>query len=124
MRHLHVIADGLPLVERMRWSPDGSRIAFAPFSHLGSVGIYVMNADGSGRRQITETANADGEPAWSPDGRRIAFTSLRDGGQPLMVEWDRVVDLVGDRMTPQGIYPERYRVDAYPTPDELARLGQ
>ena len=45
------------------WSPDGSRIAFAsrqPFGH----GIYVVNPDGSGIRQLT--AGPDDHPAWSP----------------------------------------------------------
>ncbi|MBI3464951.1 MAG: hypothetical protein HY000_18125, partial [Planctomycetes bacterium] len=52
----------------------------------------------------------------------VAF--LRDGGDPLMVAWDRVFDLLCRLMTPQGLYPERYRVDGYPTPDELAALSE
>ena len=27
-----------------------------------------------------------------------------------MAPWERVVEVVGDLMTPMGIYPERYRV--------------
>ncbi|MGH3064060.1 MAG: TolB family protein, partial [Gaiellaceae bacterium] len=37
-------------------------------------GIWVMNADGTGRRRLT-TRPGDGEPTWSPDGRRIAYRS-------------------------------------------------
>jgi len=53
------------------WSPDGSRIAFVSTDNQ----IFVMKADGSGRRQITNTPTAKQEPAWSPDGTRIAYVA-------------------------------------------------
>ena len=31
---------------------------------------------------------------------------------PVVVPWDKVVEIVGDLMTPMDMYPERYRVDA------------
>jgi TolB protein len=36
------------------------------------IDVYVMNPDGSHKRQLTHTENS-GEPRWSPDGRRIVF---------------------------------------------------
>jgi Tol biopolymer transport system component len=54
------------------WSPDGSQIVFD--SNRGeSYDLYVMNADGSGVRQLTRTGDRDEvEPVWSPSGDSIA----------------------------------------------------
>jgi TolB protein len=70
------------------WSPDGSKIAFSnpiPFSCRASCRNYilVMNADGSGVRQLTN--GYDISPVWSPDGTRIAFSSNRDGNHEIYV---------------------------------------
>jgi hypothetical protein len=59
------------------WSPDGSRLAFSmPPEEDGPGQIFVINADGSGLRQITQERD-NRWPTWSPDGSRIAF--VRDG---------------------------------------------
>jgi Tol biopolymer transport system component len=59
------------------WSPDGRRIAFRRYDgQLGSIGnsdLFVVNADGSGLRRLTDHAENVRWFAWSPDGRRIAF---------------------------------------------------
>jgi TolB protein len=57
-----------------RWSPDGSWIAFSP-NRGHSAGIFVIRADGTGERRLTQTG---GWPVWWPDGRRIGYTRLRD----------------------------------------------
>jgi Tol biopolymer transport system component len=45
------------------WSPDGKRIAFQSCRD-GNFEIYVMNADGSGVRRLTDDPKFDGAPSW------------------------------------------------------------
>ena len=64
------------------WSPDGRKIAFASYRDGGfndPEHIFVMNADGEGRRNLTgDTAlRTNRFPTWSPDGSKIAFHSQR-----------------------------------------------
>ena len=41
--------------------------------------IWVMNADGTSRVQLTRNRPRDENPDWSTDGKRIAFYSERPG---------------------------------------------
>jgi hypothetical protein len=50
--------------------------------------------------------------------RRIAGSST-DYETLGLAEWDRVKAVVGDLMEPLGLYPERYRVRSFPTPEQL-----
>jgi TolB protein len=60
------------------WSPDGRSIAFFSM-RAGGRDIWLMRADGSGRRRLTRDGSLNEYPAWSPDGRTIAFQSTRQG---------------------------------------------
>ncbi|MGQ3231265.1 MAG: amidohydrolase family protein, partial [Blastomonas fulva] len=78
------IAEGLAYEQHPRFSPDGSRIAFTS-DRGGGDNIWVMNADGSDKRQLTkETFRLLNNPSWSPDGQYIVarkhFTTGRSLG--------------------------------------------
>lgn len=70
------LCDGHPT-----WSPDGTRIAFdRPVSALGGYDIWIVNADGSGAQNVTNTdkelpGGDETRPSWSPDGGRLLFQS-------------------------------------------------
>jgi len=78
------IAEGLAWEVQPRFSPDGSRIAFTS-DRGGGDNIWLMNADGSDMRQLTdEDFRLMHQPTWSPDGQFIAakkhFTTGRSLG--------------------------------------------
>jgi len=69
-----------------RYTDDGSKIMFASsYSPSGSqpTQIYSMNADGSGRRQLTHDDWYNTDPALSPDGRYLAYSSYRGDVRPI-----------------------------------------
>src|SRR3954468_15386666 len=78
------IAEGLAYEQQPRFSPDGQRIAFVS-DRGGGDNIWIMNVDGSDKRQLTkEDFRLLNQPSWSPDGRFIAakkhFTTGRSLG--------------------------------------------
>ncbi len=75
---------GLPWAMQPRFSPDGSEIAFTSDAGGGD-NLWIMRADGSDPRQLTEEDfRLLNNPWWSPDGRYIAarkhFTTQRSLG--------------------------------------------
>lgn len=61
----------------LSWTPEG-RIAYVSLTS-GNSDVWIMNADGSGKKQLTTSPANDHHPAVSPDGRYIVFVSDRVG---------------------------------------------
>ncbi len=59
------------------WTPDG-RVVYVS-QESGNDDIWIMNADGSGRKRLTSDPGIDANPAVSHDGKTIIFASLRSG---------------------------------------------
>ena len=86
------------------WSPDGSRITFSA-PGVGGVGdIWVINADGTGLTNVTQTTWPEARPDFSPNGQKIAYQSSRTGNQEIWV------------MNDDGSNP--VQVTNHPTPDQ------
>lgn len=72
-------------VGNFSWSPDGRRVAFISIPAVTSEDsadvnrwiakrdVFVVNVDGSGLLNLTNSPGPENFPAWSPDGREIAF---------------------------------------------------
>jgi WD40 repeat protein len=66
------------------WSLDGSQIAYSASTgewntrkNSQTYEIYVMDADGTNVRQLTDNTAYDGNPRWSLDGSLLVFSSDR-----------------------------------------------
>jgi len=65
----------------LRWSPDGSQLAFV--SNRGDHSfIGVFTAKDAPLRYLAPSTDRDLSPRWSPDGRRIAFVRRPGEGGP------------------------------------------
>ena len=98
-----------------QWSPGGDRLIFGigvfnaffngfhglflkPEDRVeGGAQIAIVNADGSGFRELTSGPNNNGFPSMSPDGRRIVYRTFGPEGDGL-----RFMDLETKQVRPIG----------------------
>jgi mono/diheme cytochrome c family protein len=94
--------------EAPAWSPDGEKLAFCTREVNGFGQIQVINADGSGQKQLTKIKGGACFPDWAPDGERIAFTAY--GGKSPTIE---IADQNGENLRPvtEGFGP-RWSADS------------
>jgi Tol biopolymer transport system component len=77
--------DGIGGNDFPAWSPDSTKIAFQRLRNSAQTDVWVMNADGTGQTNLTNTTgfNFNGNPSWSPDGTQITFGSSRNGNNEI-----------------------------------------
>ncbi len=61
------------------WSPRGDKIVYAANDNSGHRQVFVINPDGSGKKQLTNGKGNDAQPAWSRDGSAIFWLSDQNG---------------------------------------------
>ena len=67
------------------WAPGGGRLVISNATDCpGCSDLYTLNADGTGRTQLTSAIGAEANPRWSPVGQQIAYEYL-NGGRDLYV---------------------------------------
>src|SRR6266516_784437 len=94
------------------WSPDGRQIAYAAFpKEGGSFDIWLVNADGSGRRRLTTTPANELFPAWHPDSVHLVYVTDASGNFDLYQ-----IDVRDGRTTPLVVSPDHEARPAF-SPD-------
>lgn len=84
-------------------SPKGQRVGFSVLQPNGRTLLYVMDADGTNARVVTESLHLEGTPVWAPDGKSITsvvqdqelrhlFRVPLDGAPPSVLVHDYSVD--------------------------------
>ena len=73
----------------------------------GNLDIFVVNADGSNRSQLTTTVSFEDSPAWSLDGSQILYESDASGSPQI---WIMNADGSDQRQLTQGDYPNQHPV--------------
>jgi Tol biopolymer transport system component len=89
-------------------APDGRSVAFSVRQH-GQTFLYVMQADGTNARVVTNSLDLQGAPAWAPDGQSIT-SAADDHGVPHLFR----VPLDG---RPPALFVGEYGVDPAWAPD-------
>jgi dipeptidyl aminopeptidase/acylaminoacyl peptidase len=105
---------------RPRWSPDGSMIAFEATKRgltdrettMEDTHVWVMKADGSGRRELGVVDNRQGPPEWTPDGTAVLFT-VQERGSTRLYRAPVACGAGGQACRPEPIVSERGSVGAF-----------
>ena len=128
------------------WLPDVSHPSYKGFQELQ---LQSFGQDYAQQKEMLDKLHTkNGEEVFvanfsaikRPDGKVVSYATWtettnsllpktdtlvlgRMGSEPQMVEWEKVVEIVGDLMEAVDIYPPRFRVRAFPSEEQLAAMG-
>jgi len=98
-------------VEVPRWSPDGTRIAFAGYPPEGPWKIYLVSADGGKPEVVSESQNDELDPTWSPDGNTLIFGGHMFSAETRISSLDLRTRRVSTIPGSQGLFSPRISPD-------------
>ncbi|MDE0879573.1 MAG: S9 family peptidase [Sphingomonas bacterium] len=96
---------GVPGSARPRWSPDGTRLAFAATGDGNRAQIFVRWLSSGTGAAVTALPEGPSDIAWSPDGKQLAFTMFVPGngtslGTPIAkpdgAKWAEPIKIIGE----------------------------
>jgi Tol biopolymer transport system component len=99
---------GARIFGRPAISPDGRNIAFSVQQH-GQTLLYVMQADGTNARIVSDAVDLQGAPAWAPDGQSIT-SAANDHGVTHLLQ----IPVDGH---PPTVFVREYAIDPTWAPD-------
>ena len=73
-------------------SPDGEQVAYArtymdKMKDRRASRLWLVNADGSRHRPLTDPETKASQPRWSPSGDRLAYVASTEEGAEIFVRW-------------------------------------
>ena len=73
-------------------APDGAHVVYVRQSmdimnDQRTSALWIVDADGSNHRPLTEPGQSASSPRWSPSGDRIAYVARTDEGAEVFVQW-------------------------------------
>lgn len=105
----------ISLGARPRWSPDGNKLVFLRWPEVagGPDSIWIVNADGTGLKKVSETRALLPSANWSADGASIIFTDMDhrrstifrvnlDGSNIEKIAGDKNIDMFFPSISPDG----------------------
>jgi hypothetical protein len=87
------------------------------------VASFVAYQDQEGRLHTMSTITED-VPTLLPKSDEITFVRMTPApGVVCAAPWDAVAQILGERLVPAGMYPERYFVDYFPSAEEFSQIS-
>jgi hypothetical protein len=89
------------------------------------VASVLVMTDGETGESASLCTWTDGVPTMLPRADQIAFVTpgeTEEETRIMRVPWDHAATVMRDAMQPQGLVPERWRVDRFPSEQEQAEL--